>query len=70
MTHVAKIIELVGSSDVGWTEAVQAAIDEAKKTVHGIHGVEIVSMTAQVDPSSGKITQYRATVKISFGVEH
>ncbi len=48
MTHVAKIIELVGSSDVGWT-AVQAAIDEAKKTVHGIHGVEIVSMTAQVD---------------------
>jgi hypothetical protein len=70
MTHVAKIIELVGSSDVGWTEAVQAAIDEAKKTVHGIHGVEIVSMTAQVDSSSGKITQYRATVKISFGVEH
>jgi flavin-binding protein dodecin len=70
MTHIAKIIELIGSSDVGWTEAVQSAIDEAKKTVHGIHGVEIVSMTAQVDPSSGKITQYRATVKVSFAVEH
>jgi len=70
MTHVAKIIELVGSSDVGWQEAVQAAVDESMKTVHGIHGVEIADMTAQVDPNSGKITQYRATVKISFGVEH
>jgi hypothetical protein len=26
------------------------AIDEAKKTLHGIHGVEITDMTAKVDP--------------------
>lgn len=70
MTHVAKIIELVGSSDTGWKEAVQATIDESKKTIHGIHGVEVTNMTAQVDSNSGKITQYRATVKISFVVEH
>jgi dodecin len=70
MTHVAKIIELVGGSDIGWKEAAQAAVDEAKKTVHRINGVEITNMTANVDPNTGKITQYRAIVKISFGVEH
>ena len=70
MTHVAKIIELVGGSDAGWKEAAQAAVDEAKKTIDGINGVEITNMTAKVDPNTGKITQYRAIVKISFGVEH
>jgi dodecin len=70
MTHIAKIIEIVGSSDKGWEEAAQVAVDEAKKTLHGIHGIEITDMTAKVDPDSGKITQYRAAVKVAFGVEH
>jgi flavin-binding protein dodecin len=39
MTHVAKIVEIIGSSDKGWEEAAQVAIDEAKKTIHGITGL-------------------------------
>ena len=70
MTHVAKIIEIIGSSQSGWEDAAQVAIDEARKTIHGIHGVEITDMTAKVDPNTGKITEYRAAVKISFAVEH
>jgi flavin-binding protein dodecin len=70
MTHVAKIIEIIGSSQNGWEEAAQVAIDEAKKTIHGIHGLEITDMTAKVDPNTGKITEYRSGVKISFAVEH
>jgi dodecin len=70
MTHVAKVIEIIGSSQNGWKEAAQVAIDEAKKTLHGIHGVEITDMTAKVDPNTGKITEYRTGVKISFAVEH
>ena len=70
MTHVAKIIEIIGSSQSGWEEAAQVAIDEAGKTIHGIHGVEITDMTAKVDPNTGKITEYRAAVKISFALEH
>ena len=70
MTHVAKIIEIIGSSQSGWEEAAQVAIDEASKTIHGIHGVEITDMTAKVDPNTGKITEYRAPVKISFALEH
>jgi dodecin len=36
MTNVAKIIELVGSSDKSWEDAAQVALNEAKKTIHGI----------------------------------
>jgi hypothetical protein len=38
--------------------------------LHGIHGIEITDMTATVDESTGKISQYRAGVKVAFGVEH
>jgi len=70
MVHVAKIIEIIGSSDKGWEDAAQVAVDEAKKTIHGITGLEITDMTAKVDPNTGRITQYRAAVKIAFGIEH
>ena len=69
MTHVAKIIEIVGSSGKSW-EATQVAIDEARKTIHGIHGIEVKDMTATVDTNTGKISQFRAGVKVSFGIEH
>ena len=58
MTGVAKIIEIVGSSNTSWQDAAQVALNEAKKTIHGITGVEVGDMTAKVDPNSGNITQY------------
>ena len=70
MTNIAKIIEIFGSSEKGWSEAAQTALDEAKKTIHGITGLEVVDKTTKVDPASGKITEYRVGVKIGFGVEH
>jgi len=70
MTHIAKVIEIIGSSDEGWEDAAQVAVDEARKTLHGIHGIEVIDMTATVDENTGKITQYRAGVKVAFGVEH
>ena len=70
MVHVAKIIEIIGSSDKGWEDAAQVAVDEAKKTIHGITGLEITDMTAKVNPNTGRITHYRAAVKIAFGIEH
>ena len=70
MTDVAKVIELVGTSEKSWQDAAQAALNEAKKTIHGITGVEVGDMTAKVDPNSGNIMEYHTAVKIAFGVEH
>ena len=70
ITHVAKIIEIIGSSEKGWSEAAQSALDEAKKTIKGITGLEVEDITAKVDPNTGNITQYCVSLKIAFGVEH
>ena len=69
MTPVAKVIELVGSSDKGWTEAAQTALDEAKKTIKDITGLEVNDITASVDPNTNTIKEYKVGVKIAFGVE-
>ena len=70
MANIAKITEIVGSSDISWQDAAQTALNEAKKTIHGITGVEVMDMTAKVDPNSGNIIVYHTTIKIAFGVEH
>ena len=66
MSQVAKVIELVGSSEKGWEDAAQVAVNTAAKTLHGITGVEVESMTAKVE--NGKIVSYKTTVKLAFAV--
>ncbi|MBT8398319.1 MAG: dodecin domain-containing protein [Gemmatimonadetes bacterium] len=65
--NVAKVIELVGSSKDGWSEAADAAVKQASKSIKNITGIQVVAMTAQVD--DGHIATYKATVKVAFGVE-
>jgi dodecin len=68
VTRVAKIVEIVGTSDKGWKDAARVAVEEARKTIHGIRGIKIKDMTARVDPDSGRIVEYRTSVNLSFGV--
>jgi flavin-binding protein dodecin len=67
---VAKIVEIIGSSNKSWEDAAQNAINEAMKTLREVRGIEITDMTATIDQTTGKISQYRTAVKLSFGVEH
>lgn len=64
---MVKVIELVGESATSWQDAIQRAVSEASKTVHGITGVEVLNMTANVD--NGKITEYKADVQVAFTVD-
>jgi flavin-binding protein dodecin len=62
-----KILELIGSSDKSWEDAVQEALRDAAKTVRNIVGVDVLGFKADVN--NGKITRYKAHVKIAFTVE-
>ena len=64
---VVKIVELVGSSDSSWKDAVDKAIERASMTIRNIRGVDVVGWTGKV--INGKIVEYRANVKVSFIVE-
>ena len=68
VTRVAKIVEIVGTSDKSWEDAALVAVEEARKTIRGIRGIKIKDMTARVDPNSGMIVEYRTSVNLSFGV--
>ena len=70
MTHVAEVVEIVGSSNKSWEDAARVALNESAKTIRGITGIELTGMTARVDPSSGNITEYHSTIKLAFEVEH
>ncbi len=67
MPQVAKVVRIIGSSPQGFAEAAQAAVEEASKTIRGISGVDVVTMSAQVEGE--RITEFRTTVDIAFGVE-
>jgi flavin-binding protein dodecin len=67
MAEIIKVIELVGSSDRSFSDAVKTAVAQASQTIRGINGVDVVSTQAAVE--NGEITEYRATVKIAFPVE-
>lgn len=67
MPQVAKIIELVGESTKNWEDAVQNAVAEASRTIHGINGIEVTNWTANV--RDGHVQTYKVDVKLAFGVD-
>jgi flavin-binding protein dodecin len=67
MSEVAKVITVIGNSPEGFAEAAQVAVMEAAKTLRGISGADVVSMSCDVE--GDQITQYRTTVNIAFGLE-
>jgi len=67
IVSVVKIIELVGTSDKSWQDAVENAVRRASRTVRNIRGVDVLGWTGRVE--GGKIVEYRADVKVSFVVE-
>lgn len=62
-----KVIEVIASSDKGFTEATQTALMEAAKTVKNIKSIYIKHMHANVE--NNKIVSYAVNAKISFEIE-
>ena len=62
-----KVIEIIGLSGKSFEDAVSEAIKKASESVEGITGVEVLKFMATVE--NAKITQYRADVKLAFGVK-
>jgi len=67
VADVAKVVTIIGSSPESFAKAADAAVQEAAKTIRGITGADVVSMSAEVE--GDHITTYRTTVNIAFAVE-
>jgi flavin-binding protein dodecin len=67
VSDIAKVITVIGNSPDGFAEAAQVAVQEAAKTLRGITGADVVSMSCEVE--SDRITTFRTTVNIAFALE-
>ncbi len=62
-----KIIELVGSSEKSWEDAVKNALAVASKTLRDMRVAEIEKLDVRIEDN--KIVAYRAKIKLSFKFE-
>ena len=64
---VYNVIEVIGTSTQSWEDAACNAVETAAKTVRDLRIAEVVKMDMKVD--SGKISEYRTRVLLSFKYE-
>jgi len=64
---VYKVITLVGTSKDSWEKAASTAVNRAAKTLRDLRIAEVTQLDLQIE--DGKVTAYRAKVKISFKYE-
>lgn len=65
--QVYKVVELVGSSENGVTEAIENAVTRAAKTIRRIGWFEVVNIRGSV--ADGKAQRYQVTIKAGFTLE-
>jgi len=64
---VAKVVELIGSSDKGFDDAIKNIISRANKTVRNLTGLEVISQKIKIN--SDKSLEYRVKAKVLFIIE-
>ena len=65
--HVYKSVELTGSSASSIEDAVNTALDRAKKTIHNIRWFEVADIRGIV--RENQISHWQVTVKLGFTLD-
>lgn len=65
--HVYKLVELVGSSEKSYDDAVSNAVQRAAQTLRNMRWFEVVSTRGHIE--DGKIAHWQVTVKVGFTLE-
>jgi len=61
---VAKVTEIIASSNKGFDDAITKGISRANKTLKNIKSAWVKDQQVSVD--NGKITEYRVVLKVTF----
>ena len=64
---VYKVVEVVGTSEVSISKAIDAAIAKASETLRHLGWFEVVQMRGNID--QGKVKHYQVTLKVGFTLE-
>ncbi|MFN0089251.1 MAG: dodecin [Acidimicrobiales bacterium] len=61
------VTEVVGTSDVGISEAIANGVETAARTLRNLDWFEVVAVRGAI--ADGKVSQYQATIKLGFRYE-
>jgi flavin-binding protein dodecin len=61
---IAKVTEIISSSQKSFDDAVQKGVERADKTLKNVRGAWISAQKLEVE--KGKITEYRVTMRVTF----
>lgn len=64
---VAKTIEIISSSHVGFEDAVRRGIERACKTLNDVQGAWVQDQKVLV--KDGQISEYRVSLRVTFVLE-
>ncbi len=62
---VARVTEIIASSNKSFEDATRQGIDRASKTLKNVQGAWVEGQKVVCD-SKGKITEYRVNLKVTF----
>ena len=65
--HVAKIVEVVGTSDQSIEKAIETAIARTAKTVRNMRWFQVTETRGHI--ADGKVERYQVMLKIGFALD-
>ena len=65
--HVYRVTEVVGSSSIGYDDAIKKAVARASETIHNCEWFEVVHTRGHI--VDGAVAHIQVTVKIGFRVD-
>ena len=72
MSNVAKVVTIIGSSPESFAKAADAAVQEAAKTLRGITGADVISMSAEVERTTASpdiVPRRRSNIAFAAAIE-
>lgn len=61
---VARVTEIVASSDKSFQDAVEQGVSRASRTLRGMTGMRVTDQKAKIE--DGNISEYRVSMAITF----
>ena len=68
MDKTYKIIELVGTSEKNYEDAINNAVAEASKSLKAMSWFEVMQLRGGI--KDGKVCEYQAIIKVGFKLVH
>jgi len=65
--HVYRVIEIVGTSQIGVDDAIKTAIARASATIRNLRWFEVARTSGHIE--NGKVQHFQVVLKVGFTME-